>query len=323
MSAPHLLTFGTGEAILENHFRLDEAIDNSLNIVISDTESSALNIIQQVRKLYDSASLLVTYLDGTSLQVGTLGQELQESAAFLSRIGAFIELLPARMERDLKSVQLVADEIRELGGLVQDVQSISTQSHMLAINAAIEASRVGAVGGPFGVLAGEMRALAGNSKAMAAKIQHGLVRARRVVEEGIASSISDSSQQLVELSQVARSIEKLRANLDDMSQYSKTRFSIVTKHNEDLAKDIAEVLGHIQYQDVVRQCIDRIRGAIDQRNTLLRSLADMTDADSIDLAGVPQQLELILNDYLAEESKHVHSSRDAPASDAAPKMELF
>jgi methyl-accepting chemotaxis protein len=323
MSAPHPLTLGTAEAILENHFRLDEAIDNSLNVVISDTETSALNIIQQVRKLYDSASLLVTYLDGTSQQVGTLSQELQESAAFLSNIGAFIDLLPAKMERDLESVKLVAAEIRELGGLVQDVQSISTQSHMLSINAAIEASRVGAVGGPFGVLAGEMRALAGNSRAMAARIQHGLVRARRVVEEGVASSIADSSRQLVELSQVAGCIEKLRTNLDDMSQYSKTRFSIVTKHNEDLAKDIAEVLGHIQYQDVVRQCIDRIRGVIDQRNTLLQSLTGMADADSIDLEGVPRQLDLILSDYLTEENKHMHSARDVPESGAAPKLELF
>ena len=55
----------------------------------------------------------------------------------------------------------------------------------------------------------------------------------------------------------------------------------------------------------------------------LADMADMADVDSIDLAGVPQQLELILNDYLAQESKHVHSSRDAPESDAAPKMELF
>ncbi|MGS0759025.1 hypothetical protein ACVBEH_32210, partial [Roseateles sp. GG27B] len=56
----------------------------------------------------------------------------------------------------------------------------------------------------------------------------------------------------------------------DMSQYFKTRFAVVTQHNQDLVHDIAEVLGHIQYQDVVSQCITRMRVATAQRNEFLQ-----------------------------------------------------
>jgi methyl-accepting chemotaxis protein len=323
MNAQPLPVSKPPEAILENHFRLDEAIGNSLNAVVGDTESSALAIIAQVRQLHDTAGKLAAYLDGTSLKAGSLRQEIVDSVASLSNIGAFIQMLPGKMERDLQSVKTVALQIRELHALVDDVQAIGRHSHMLSINAAIEASRAGIAGAPFGAVAEEMRRLASNSRAVATRIQQGLSRAHEAMEQGMATNIAESSRQLAEVSQTEKSIAQLRGNLDNMSEYNDTRFSVVTKHNEELARDIAEVLGQIQYQDVVRQGIERIQGAIGQRNALLHRLVDPTEQDRVNFGDVPEQLDLILNNYLKEEEKHRHSARDAPGNGAELKVELF
>jgi methyl-accepting chemotaxis protein len=311
------------EAILEIHFRLDQAIDDSLNAVVGDTESSAHAIIAQVRQLHDTAGRLATYLDGTSLKAGSLGREINASVAFLSDIGTFIRMLPAKMERDLHSVRTVVTQIRELDVLVEDVQAIGRQSHMLSINAAIEASRAGIAGAPFGVVAEEMRKLASNSRAVATKIQQGLSLARGAVENGMAASIAESSQQLSEVSQAEESISKLRDNLGNLNEYNETRFSIVTKHNEQLARDIGEVLGQLHYQDVVRQDIERIQAAIGQRNALLHQLADMAADGHVSFDNVPEQLELILGNYLKEEQKHRYSQHDAPGTGGELKIEPF
>lgn len=320
---PPARTFGPAAAILDQHVQLDQAIDQKLGEVIEDTENSALAIMGQVRQLYDTASKVVSYLDSSSLKAGDLGKEIIDSVAYLVEIGAFIRQLPVKMERDLQSVHAVVKEIKELGGLVEAVQAISMQSHLLAINAAIEASRAGSGGVAFRVVATEMRSLASNSGAAAARINEGLSRARHVVQDGMAASIAESAQQLEAVSNAGASIQKLHDNFEDMSQYYKTRFTVVTKHNEDLAKDIAEMLGQIQYQDVVRQCIERIRFATGQRNEFFQHALVMAQQDDADLAQSPLLLERILSDYLKEEEKHVHSVRQGSGSGSELKIELF
>lgn len=322
MIGPQAPPSAAGET-LGVYLRLEEAIDSSLNGVICDTESSAQSIIKHVRQLHDSATTLASYLDGTSAQAGDLGKEIIESVAFLSDIGAFIERLPEKMERDLSSVQALVTEIKFLNDMTSDVKAISLQSHLLAINAAVESSRAGTAGLAFKVVADEMRRLAGNSSAMAVKINTGLARAQEIIENGLKSTIKESTAQLADVSTAAATMAKLRHNFEDMSQFYKTRFSVVIKHNEDLVRDIGEALGQVQYQDVVRQSIERIRIAAGRRNDLLRTMLLVSDGEHAEDANLPVQLELILDDYLAEEQKHRHSVRQTEGSDAPLKLELF
>jgi methyl-accepting chemotaxis protein len=311
------------EDALGAYLRLEEAIDSSLHGVICDTDSSAQSIIKSIRQLHDSASTLAKYLDGTSLQGGDLGNDIIQSVAFLSDIGAFIERLPEKMERDLASVQELVAQIQFLSDMTSDVKAISLQSHLLAINAAVEASRAGNAGSAFKVVADEMRRLASSSSTMAMKINKGLARAREIVETGLQSTIKDSKGQLADVSKTAATIGQLRNNFEEMSQYYKTRLSVVMKHNEDLVRDIGEALGQIQYQDVVRQSIERVRLAAKRRNDTLRMLLLMPGENPGEDVELPAQLELILDDYLAEEQKHTHSIRQTSGSDAPLKIELF
>jgi methyl-accepting chemotaxis protein len=310
-------------AALGPYLRLEEAIDGALQGVISDTDSSAQSIIKHVRRLHESASTLASYLSGTSLQAGDLGKEIVESVAFLKDIGTFIERLPEKMERDLSSVQALVAEIRFLHDMTADIKAISLQSHLLAINAAVEASRAGTVGSAFKVVADEMRRLAGNSSALAVKINKGLARAPEIVETGLQSTIKESSSQLADVSTASATISKLRDSFEDMSEYYKTRFSVVINHNEDLVRDIGEALGQVQYQDVVRQSIERVRIAAVRRNEAMRKLLLSTGGDPAEGADLPVQLDLILEDYLAEEQKHRHSVRQTQGADAPLKIELF
>jgi methyl-accepting chemotaxis protein len=109
-----------------------------------------------------------------------------------------------------------------------------------------------------------------------------------------------------------------------MSQYYKTRFAVVTRHNEDLARNIAEVLGQIQYQDVVRQCVQRIQAVVGRRNGVLQDAVVSAGQHGPDGAPLPALLQAVLDDYLAEEKKHLHSARHEPDnSDSGLKIALF
>jgi methyl-accepting chemotaxis protein len=309
-------------AILEAHLRRDGAIDATLNQVVGDTEDSALAIMKQVRLLHETASKLIAYLNGSGSTAGDLGIQILASVTHLVDIGAFIEELPAKMDRDLLGVKQVVEEINSLNGMVQAIQLISTQSHILSLNAAIEAARAGSAGAPFQILAGEMRRLASDSKALGTNITKGLARASLVVEGSLAASIADSTKQFARVSDATASIQKVRDNFEDMSQFYKTRFAAATRHNEELATEIAEVLGQVQYQDVVRQAIERIRATIGQRNASLQN-ALAAPGSGTARAQLPEQLELILNDYVTNESKHRLSTRAASEGATELKVELF
>jgi len=310
------------EAILEQHLRLDEKIDRQLTEVAGDTEDASLAIMQEVRNLYDTASKLVSYLD--SSQVGDdQGTEIQNSLTELMKVGAFIEGLPVKMARDLENMKAVVKEIKELSGMLDEVQAIGIQSHILAINTSIEASLAGESGASFRVISQEMRSLAANSSAVAASIRQGLSRTRLVVEDGIASGISASSVQMEAAVHASSSIQTMINNFEDKIQFYKSRLAVVMQHNTALAEEIAAVMGHSQYQDVARQSLERARAAMGQRNAFFHHALGVMQQDSGAAAELPGMLEQILLDYDNEESKHGHSERHAGESGSEPKIELF
>lgn len=316
--APH----ADAAAVLERHLAFDEQMQSKLGEVIGDTESSALAIMQRVRQLHDNARRLMDYLNGSNLQANSLGQEIIASIDHLRYIGEFIQKLPERAARDAQGIRAVSDEIKSLSELVEMVQGIAMQSHLLAINAAIEASRAGEAGRAFRVVADEVRSLAANSHAAAGQISDRLGRVRQALESGMASNLAETDQQAAEITQASESIEKLQNNFEDMSQYYKTRFGVITSYNQHMTDDIAEVMGQIQYQDVVRQCIERVQSGMNRRNALLQRVCAGGNTAPAAAAMLAVGLEEALQAYLEEESHHMHSARHEEESGEL-KIELF
>jgi len=310
-------------SLLATHLSLEQAIDGKLLEVVADTEGSATAIIQEVRALYDSSHKLVAYLDSSGLRGSTMENDISDCVAFLLELGKFVHQLPDKMKRDMESVQSVVKEINDLSELVSSVQAIAMQSHLLAINAAIEGSHAGPSGAAFRVVATEMRTLASNSSDVASRINLGLARARNVVGSTMADSMSESSEQLQTVSAAGDSILRLQENFEDMRQFYKIRFLVITKYNEDLLQEIAEVLGHIQYQDVVSQCIQRIRVATAQRNAFFENAVQQYFKDPAELPQLPAELQQILDKFLSEEEKHLHSARHGEENGSDQKIELF
>lgn len=315
---------GAAEA-LEQYLRMEEEIERRLDMVVAETEQSALAIISQVRCLYDQAETVVQYLDRSSTRTGELGQEITDSVASLFQIGAFLERLPAKFERDLKQTQAMARDIIELNGMVEAVQAISMQSHILAINAAIEAGHVGEAGRSFRIVAQEMRTLAANSSAVATRITTGLTTLREGVESGARNSADEMTRELGAVMQSSQSIRLLQENFEDINQFCKTRFAVLTRHNQVQAASIAEMLGQIQYQDVVRQRIERLQLAERRRNETLHQALHQTlagDAAKPDGRALAAALGGVLSGYLEEESRHSHGG-EPNGGDGGLKIELF
>lgn len=311
---------GTDE-LVASHQRLDHAIDGSLELVIGDTEASAMAIMQQLRALHDSAAALVAMLAESRDEAERLDADIASGLAMLAGMRELITELPGRISANLAQVRSVATQIHELNGLAELVQSISIQSHLLAINAAIEAHRAGEQGRTFRVVANEVKSLAANSGRAATEIGERLAATWKAVESGMQSGVDDSLRQLQEIAQVADSIRDLEQKHTDFSEYYRAQFSAVSGHNEALVSDIVDALGRAQYQDVVRQAVERIRDTVQRRNEIL-GVALAAGGDAVKSAA---SLASLCEEYQSVESRHSNAdrSRDGVTPTGELTIELF
>jgi methyl-accepting chemotaxis protein len=294
--------------------RLDMEIGHKLDEAVQRTEASALAIMQQVRALCDGSAALAVRLQEATAQAGTFEDDIGANVAALSRMSQFLGCLPARLQHDLDSIGQIAGEIKGLSGLAESVQTISMQSHLLSINAAIEASRAGASGQAFKVVAEEVRALAANSHGAAARIGGSLTRIRAILKDGLEQNAAKLSCDLEHIAQTAQAVTQLQSSFDRMSGTYQAQCADMLAQGEVLAAGSAEVLGQLQYQDVVRQCVERLQEAVAQRNRTLQE----------GLSQQPALLAALLGDvveaYLAQEAMHGQQPGEAGNTAA---IELF
>jgi len=311
-----------GTLLIENDLRLDKAIGEQLEVVVSDTESSAMALIQQVRKLNDHAAELLNYLDNSGLSAYDMEIEIGNSVASIVRISQFVQELPDMIRENVKDIQTAAiKEIDGLGDFLNVIKEISMQTNLLALNAAIEAAHAGDAGRGFAVVAGEVRKLSERSAKAAAMIEKGLKDAQRTMQEGLKLSFVD--KRIREAGAIVDSIRKLQENYDDIREYYKTLIVVVTEHNTNLAAEIAEMLGQIQYQDVVRQRIERVASAVAKRKDILMDLARSLGDPQADLEKLSVRMGAVFDEYLINEARHAPAAATAGLADGLPKFELF
>lgn len=307
--------------IIDKNIQLDDAINEQLKVVVEDTDAAAMNLIQQARKLNDAASSLVGYLGNSNLSAQDMELEIEASVTSITNISEFIKTLPKKIREDVDVIQQAAlKEINALGVFTKLIKDISLQTKILALNAAIEAAHAGESGRGFAVVAAEVKKLSESSANAASMIEAGLRGAQITMEHGLDHSPIE--QQVEDANSLIGSIRGLQENYDDIRQYYKTLFVVVTEHNTSLAKEIGEMLGQIQFQDVARQRIERACVAIAKRNEVLTELPKWLNGTIGHLDALPSKMQDVLDDYVSKENSHAAVDGQGDG-DGLPKFELF
>ena len=156
--------------------------------------------------------------------LGTRGQASAErSAAGIQRIQGAVGLIVGQ------STQLLG-QASAIGEIVETVKDLATQSHVLSLNASIEAVRAGEAGKGFGVVAAEVRGLAEQSGQAAARIG-------RLVQE-----IQSAIQATLELTE--RSRRGVEESLDDIRASGESLGAIgaIVRETSEAALQIATVV---------------------------------------------------------------------------------
>jgi methyl-accepting chemotaxis protein len=105
----------------------------------------------------------------------TLFGALQQTNASSEEISSTSQDLSLSIDKVIDLVSNTSIKLEESKGLIGLIQNISKNSNLLGLNASIEASRAGAEGAGFNIIAKEMRKLAQSSSESADKISKALL----------------------------------------------------------------------------------------------------------------------------------------------------
>jgi ABC-type transporter Mla subunit MlaD len=163
---------------------------------------------------YDLLSGIATGLSTAVEQVTVTIQELANSTGTLSET----------MNRINEQSNHVLNSLREIDIVTKTVSDLSDQSHLLGLNASIEAARAGDYGRGFAVVASEIRKMAANSKGSTEKITDSILSIDELMHSLNASIVNISSETLNQSAvteQLSATMQEINANTSQLADLSK------------------------------------------------------------------------------------------------------
>jgi methyl-accepting chemotaxis protein len=102
--------------------------------------------------------------------------------------------MTAEIQGSAERIQHLANEVRNIGKVLDVIRAVSEQTNLLALNAAIEAARAGEAGRGFAVVADEVRTLAYRTQESTREIEQMIASVQSTAEHAVDSMRSSTAR---------------------------------------------------------------------------------------------------------------------------------
>lgn len=311
------------EKINNDVLSLDTAIRQSTGTLsssfsgLAQTSNQANNLINQVMAMLAQSHAQSGDSAGDSETVS-----VEKFAAEVGKVlMEYVSLLISVSEKSIKAVHFIGDMVKELDqmfALLVDIRTISEQTNLLALNAAIEAARAGEAGRGFAVVADEVRKLSKDTDSLSNQIRLRAEKTKSTVTEVREIVAAIASMDLNEAINAKGHVDNMLTGLEEMNKTISGTMDQLNGFSDQINLHVNEAIRALQFEDIATQSITSISKQLEQLDSTNVLLGRICQA-----AKLNGEAESLIHELqvMVEESKQ--SNDQANANDSDSDIDLF
>ncbi|QGG46451.1 methyl-accepting chemotaxis protein [Heliorestis convoluta] len=251
-------------------------------------------VLNHVYMISDTLREALKISDNVAIQVKSSLTTMSNVSNLINENNKFTEAIQSFYIRSTQEMETLQNQIKEIDKVVTGINGINRQSNILAINASIEAARMGEAGRTFAIVASEVQALAKNTSDFTAQIQ------------AAAKSIKEISHQVVKhMNEAASLVTRQHETLPVAEQLMVTVSEMASDSDQAIKKQQIQL--HVLHEKtgIALEKLDELSDLTTTNakflNTIESDILNLAESVLFIVHNLHEQVELLQNFLVSSE----------------------